>query len=57
MGGPGCVVVLRSGADVLYTMTDGYISRRGQLSTGDKMQGSIQYTITSANDDISGLSI
>lgn len=56
-GGPGCVVVLRSGADVLYTMTDGYISRPGQLSTGDKMQGSIQYTITSANDDVSGLSI
>lgn len=57
VGGPGCVVVLRSGADVLYTMTDGYISRPGQLSTGDKMQGSIQYTVTSANDDISGLSI
>lgn len=56
-GGPGCVVVFRSGADVLFTMTDAYISRPGQLSTGDKMQGSIQYTLTSANDDISGLGL
>lgn len=56
-GGPGAVVVVRTGADILLTMTDAFISRPGQLSTGDKTQGSVQYTLTSANDDISGLDV
>lgn len=56
-GGPGAVVVVRTGANILLTMTDAFISRPGQLSTGDKTQGSVQYTLTSANDDISGLNV
>lgn len=56
-GGPGAVVVCRTGADILFTMTDAYISRPGQLSTGDKTQGSMQFILTTANDSISGLDI
>ena len=55
-GGPGAVVVCRTGADILFTMTDAYISRPGQLSTGDKTQGSMQFTITSAEDETANLS-
>lgn len=55
-GGAGVTCILRTGADVLESMTDAYISREGELSTGDKKQGGIQYTITSANDDTSNLS-
>ena len=45
-----------AGADILLTMTEGYISRPGQLSTGDKKQGSMQFTITSAEDETANLS-
>ena len=41
-------VVLRTGADVLETMTDAYIGNPGELSTGDKKMGGIQYTMMSA---------
>ena len=56
-GGPGAVVVCRTGADILFTMTDAYISRPGQLSTGDKTQGSMQFTLTTAEDDITNLTV
>ena len=49
-------MVARTGADILLTMTEGYISRPGQLSTGDKKQGSMQFTITSAEDETANLS-
>ena len=55
-GGAGVTVVGRTGADILLTMTEGYISRPGQLSTGDKKQGSMQFTITSAEDETANLS-
>ena len=55
-GGAGVTVVARTGADILLTMTEGYISRPGQLSTGDKKQGSMQFTITSAEDETAHLS-
>ena len=45
-----------AGVDILLTMTEGYISRPGQLSTGDKKQGSMQFTITSAEDETANLS-
>lgn len=43
-GGSGVTVVLRTGADVLETLTEAFISREGELSTGDKKQGGIQYS-------------
>ena len=55
-GGAGVTVVARTGAAILLTMTEGYISRPGQLSTGDKKQGSMQFTITSAEDETANLS-
>ena len=56
-GGSGVTVVLRTGADVLETMTDAYISRPGELSTGDKKQGSMQYTLMSAENESSNLGL
>ena len=35
-GGAGVTVVARTGADILLTMTEGYISRPGQLSTATR---------------------
>ena len=55
-GGPGVTCILRTGADVLHTLTDSYIGREGELSSGDKKQGGIQYTLMSADDDTSNLS-
>ena len=55
-GGPGVMVVLRTGADVLHTMPESYIGREGELTTGDKKQGGIQFTLMSADDDTSNLS-
>lgn len=54
-GGDGCTVVVRTGSDAVYAMTDGYISRPGELSTGDKTQGTMEFTITSASDALSNL--
>lgn len=56
-GGPGTMVVLRTGADVLHTLTDAYISREGELNSGDKVQGGIEYQLMSAEDDTSNLSM
>lgn len=57
MGGPGVSVIGRTGADIIVSLIEGYISRPGQLTTGDKMQGGMQFTITAANDTLSGLNI
>ncbi|MDL2268217.1 hypothetical protein LJC46_09610 [Desulfovibrio sp. OttesenSCG-928-G15] len=54
-GGAGVTVVLRTGADVLETMTEAYIGRPGELSSGDKKMGGIQYTMMSAEDSTSNL--
>lgn len=43
----GVSVVLRTGVDVIERMSDAYISQSGELATGDKMMGAIQYTLTS----------
>jgi hypothetical protein len=56
-GGPGAMVVLRTGADVLHTLTDAYLSREGELASGDKKQAGIQYQLMSAEDDTSNLSM
>ena len=56
-GGPGVVIVLRTGAEILLTMLAAFMSRPGQLSTGDKQQGGIEYTFVSADETISGLMV
>ncbi|MEG6502702.1 MULTISPECIES: hypothetical protein [unclassified Desulfovibrio] len=55
-GGAGVTVVLRTGADVLENMTDAYIGNPGELSTGDKKQGGIQFTMMSAEHESSNMS-
>jgi len=56
-GGAGVTVVLRTGSDVLETMTDAYIGNPGELSSGDKKMGGIQFTMMSAESDTSNLSV
>lgn len=56
-GGNGVTVVVRTGVNTLHTLTDAYISQPGQLSTGDKKMGGIQYTLTSANEESSNLAL
>lgn len=55
-GGAGVTAILRTGADVLQTMTESYISRPGELSTGDKKMGSQEYILMSAENESSNLS-
>lgn len=38
------LVMLQTGADVKYTVTNALVSRPDSLSTGDKQQGSVKYT-------------
>ena len=38
------LVLLQTGANVKYTITNALVSRPEALSTGDKQQGSVQYT-------------
>ena len=54
-GGPGVTVILRTGADVLHQLTDAFISREGELSTGDKKMGGVQYIFMSAEDEVNNL--
>lgn len=56
-GGEGVTVVLRTGADVLETMTGAFIGLPGELATGDKVQGSVQYTMMSAEHETNNLSV
>jgi len=42
----GVPVVLSTGAGLVYTLTGAVLSNPGQLATGGKTQGGIQYTIT-----------
>lgn len=53
----GVTAIVRTGANILMTMPESYISRPGQLSTGDKMQGGMQFTLVSANGDFSNTDI
>ena len=55
-GGDGVTVILRTGADVLETMTDSFIGNAGELSTGDKTQGGIEYTLMSPEYEPNNLS-
>lgn len=56
-GGPGVPLIIRTGADVIHSLTEAYISQEGELTTGDKMQGGIQYTATATNDDVSNIDL
>lgn len=56
-GGFGVTVVARTGANILLTMTNAYISRPGQLATGDKQMAGLQFTLTTAEDDITNLTV
>ena len=56
-GGPGVTVILRTGADVAHLLTDSYIGRPGELSSGDKKQGGLQFTLMSADDDTTNLDL
>lgn len=46
-GAPGGVLTVMSGTLVLHILTNCFISAPGALSTGDKKQGTIEYTFTS----------
>lgn len=37
------LVLLQTGADVKYTITNALVSKPGNLTTGDKRQGGVQY--------------
>lgn len=56
-GGPGVVVIFRSGADVLETLSEAFIGNPGETTTGDKKQAGIQYTLTSAESSTENLDI
>lgn len=56
-GGNGVTVVLRTGVEVLETMTEAYIGRPGELSTGDKKMGGIQYTLMSPENETGNLGV
>lgn len=43
------VVLLQTGADVKYTLTNALVSKPGNLSTGNKTQGSQQFQIVATN--------
>lgn len=55
--GSGVTVVIRTGADVLHTMPEAFISNPGEKSTGDKTQASVEYTFMSAQATDSNLEI
>jgi hypothetical protein len=54
-GADGVTVIMRSGVDVLETLTNSIVSLPGELSTGDKTQGSLQYTIISPDQNTSNM--
>lgn len=56
-GGSGVTAVIRTGVNVLHTLTDAYISQPAALSTGDKKMGGVQYTLMSANEESSNLEL
>lgn len=56
-GGGGVTTVMRTGADVLYTLSEAYISNPGELTSGDKTQGGVEYTLTSADSQSSNTAI
>lgn len=56
-GGAGVTAVIRTGVNVIHTLTDAYISQPAALSTGDKKMGGVQYTLISANEESSNLDL
>lgn len=53
----GCTVVVRTGAKVLYSMPEAFVSQQGELATGDKTQGAQEYTFMSAELEIDNLEL
>lgn len=56
-GGAGVTAVMRTGADVLHTLSETFISNPGELTSGDKTQGGMEYTLMSANAESSNTGI
>jgi hypothetical protein len=56
-GGPGVTVILTTGVEVREVMIGAFLSNPGELSTGDKKMGSVQYTLTSAEYQPEGLEV
>lgn len=56
-GGSGVTAVIRTGVNVIHTLTDAYISQPAALSTGDKKMGGVQYTLVSADEESSNLDL
>ena len=56
-GAPGQPFVLFSGVGVLHTLPIAYVSVPGELSTGDKKMGSVEFTFTSAEYAVGGFPI
>ena len=50
-GGAGVSAVVFDGAKAVYRLNDCYLSAPGEVSTGDKEQPGIQYTITGMTMD------
>ena len=48
-GAPGGVLSVMSGTLVLHSLLNAFISAPGPLSTGDKKQGTIEYTFVSTD--------
>lgn len=53
----GVTAIVRTGANILLTMPDAFISRPGALNTGDKTQGGFQYTLASAEGDFANTDV
>lgn len=56
-GGSGVTVVIRTGVNMIHTLTDAYISQPAALSTGDKKMGGVQYTLMSASEESSNMGL
>lgn len=54
-GASGVTVVVRTGADVLHTMTGAFVGPPGTLTTGDKVQAGMEYTLISPENESSNL--
>jgi hypothetical protein len=48
-GGPGVTIVLTTGAEMQRQLTDAYMTPPGELSTGDKKMGGMEYTFVSSD--------
>lgn len=51
-GGNGSTIIIRTGNDILLSMTDAFMGRPGELTTGDKKMAGVEYTFMSAQDAV-----